>query len=481
MTENELRALVKETILQKCEDNYLEIKAAKDGCPKIFDTLSSFSNQAGGGRIIFGIDEDFEICGVYNADDLQRKIMEQSLQMVPVVRPLCTTARFDDKMVVCAEICETNAYDKPCFYGGVGRIRGSYIRVGDGDRRMNEYEVYSYEAFKRRIRDDLRTDFNGEEGDLESETFDKYVEEMKKKKPNVAELPRDKFMRTQNFEVSQKPTLAAILLFCDYPQAFFPQLSINAVVFPGTEKNISGDRGERFIDNARIDGNLPQMLEGALNFVRRNMKTRTIIDPVTGKRADRTEYPVVALRELILNALIHRDYSIYTENSPIVMEMYRDKFVIENPGGLYGRTTLDQLGEASADTRNPTIAVTMEFMEQSENRFSGIPTIRNAMKEYDLPEPLFENDRGVFRATLYNKIENSDTGELEEEKLLPYESELLEFCKIPRSRGEIEARFGGKISIIYLMKVTVHPLVKAGKLKMSLPERPKSKNQRYQS
>ena len=57
------------------------------------------------------------------------------------------------------------------------------------------------------------------------------------------------------------------------------------------------------------------MVEDALNFCRRNMKTRTIIDPQTGRRTDQTEYPISALREAILNALIHRDYSIYTEGT----------------------------------------------------------------------------------------------------------------------------------------------------------------------
>lgn len=478
MLEKELKELVAEILKQKCENNYLEVKAAKEGCPKIIDTLSAFSNQSGGGKIVFGIDENYEICGVYNGDDLQKKIMEQSLQMVPPVRPLCTTARFGDKLVICAEVQEIDNFNKPCFYGGVGRMKGSYIRVGDGDRKMSEYEVYSYEAFKRSIRDELRTDFNAEEEDFESESFDRYMTILKEKKPNLAELPIKKLMRLQSFEVSEKPTLAAIMLFCDYPQAFFPQLSITAVVVPGTQKSASGPVGERFIDNARLEGNIPQMLDAAMSFVRRNMKTRTIIDPDTGKRADRTEYPVVALRELILNALIHRDYSIHTENSPIVIEMYSDRFMIENPGGLYGRMTLDRLGEVSADTRNPAIANAMEVMEQTENRFSGIPTIRNAMKEFKLPEPLFENDRGVFRATLYNRVEAPVD---EADGNIPFAAETLEFCKTPRSRAELEQRFKGMISIAYLMKMTIRPLVDRGKLKMTIPDKPKSKNQKYYS
>ena len=87
MLTTELVQLIKDIQIKKTESNYIEVKSAKNGCPKIFDTLSSFSNQQNGGIIIFGVDEndDYNVCGVYYASDLQKKIMEQSLQMEPVV------------------------------------------------------------------------------------------------------------------------------------------------------------------------------------------------------------------------------------------------------------------------------------------------------------------------------------------------------------------------------------------------------------
>ena len=83
--------------------------------------------------------------------------------------------------------------------------------------------------------------------------------------------------------------------------------------------------------------------------------------------------------------------------------MFSDRFEIENPGGLYGRMTLDRLGKVSADTRNPKIAGAMEILGETENRIAdGIPTIMNAMEQSGLPAPKFESDRGVFKVTLYN-------------------------------------------------------------------------------
>lgn len=70
------------------------------------------------------------------------------------------------------------------------------------------------------------------------------------------------------------------------------------------------------------------MVEEALIFCRRNMKQKTIIDPDTGKRKDLTEYPINAMREAVLNALIHRDYSVHTEGTPIQLNLFQDRLEI---------------------------------------------------------------------------------------------------------------------------------------------------------
>lgn len=92
---------------------------------------------------------------------------------------------------------------------------------------------------------------------------------LKSKKPNLAELSNEEICRLQGFTDEGKPTLAGIMLFSNYPQAFFPQLCITAVSVPGTEISSTASVGERFIDNQRIDGTLVQMLNDALVFVRK--------------------------------------------------------------------------------------------------------------------------------------------------------------------------------------------------------------------
>ena len=128
------------------------------------------------------------------------------------------------------------------------------------------------------------------------------------------------------------------------------------------------------------------MFAVALQFVKRNMKTTTIVNSETGKREDCTEYPITAVREAVLNALVHRDYSIHTEGMPIQIQMFDNRMEIRNSGGVYGRIRIDQLRKVQPDTRNPILVAALEVMGITENRYSGIPTVRREMQEYGLRE-----------------------------------------------------------------------------------------------
>lgn len=477
MLEHDLINLAKKVQDMRSELPEVEVKAAEKGCPKVLDSLSSLANQSGGGTIIFGIDEknNFKTCGVYDVDDLMVQITNQCLQMEPVLRPLYTVASHEEKWIVSAEIQEVDFDQKPCFYAGKGRVKGSYIRVGEQDLPMTEYEVYSYEAFRRRTQDELRQNPRPELARLDENLLNGYFVEIKRKKRNLTLMDPAEILKLQGIvDQDQRTTLAGNLLLGRYPQANFPQLCITAVAVQGTEIGDLSEYGARFIDNERIEGTLPQMLEGAMAFVERNTPTATIIDQQTGKRKDRSLYPPVAVRELILNALIHRDYSFHTETTPISLRLFSDRLEIENPGGLYGRMTLDLIGRISADTRNPFIAVGMEVMAEAENRFSGIPTIRRLMREAELPAPKFETYRGIFKATLFNKRENTQ----KETAAGNYQERVLAFCKTPRSRKELELHFP-EVTIEHLMNKTMKPLIQDEKIGLTLPNKPKSKFQRY--
>lgn len=478
MQTDELKRLIKEVHQHRTEKQTIELKAAQHGFPgKIYDTLSSFSNQDDGGIIIFGITDkpEFKVVGVYDAEDTQKKIMEACDQMEPKVRALITMCEIDGNMVVAAEIPGADQVLRPVFYRGTGRMKGSYIRVGDADEPMSEYEVYSYEAFRRRARDELRTAGHIKLSLFDQERLSDYMAEVKAERKNLSNnVPEEDILELMGITSEGQPTIAGIMTFSRYPQTYFPQLCITAVVVPGTQIGDTDDDGARFIDNKRITGAIPEMVEDAVEFVRRNSRTKTIIDD-DGRRNDRPEYPIKAVREVILNALIHRDYSVYSENSPVSLEMYRDRMVVRNRGGLYGGGSVKQLGKGRSETRNAALANMLELLHVTENRYSGIPTILREMEAAGLPEPKFEIRRGDFEVTLINNI-FVPTDEIDKTDIT---AAILVFCKTPRSRKEL-VEFTGK-SKYYTMSAIVQPLISAGKIRYTIPEKPKSPKQRFES
>ena len=477
MQARELEELVESIRRQKAEGQTVEVKAAHQGCPqKLYDTLSSFSNQDSGGTIVFGLDEkaDFALVGVYDLQDLQKNVTEQCNQMEPPVRAVFTAVEMGSAAVCCAEIPGLDFSERPCYYKGRGRTKGSYIRVGDADLPMTDYELYSFEAFRKHLHDDERPVERASMSTLDANQLQSYLLQKRLERPGFAQLPEDQALEMLNVTRDGKPTLAAVMNFCVYPQGYLPQLAITAVVVPGLEIGEHALDDPRFLDNKRIEGTIKNMVEEAIQFCKRNMKVQTIIDPETGTRKDRTEYPIEAIREAVLNALIHRDYSHLTEGTPVQINFFRNRLEIHSPGSLYGRMTVEQLGHARPDLRNPALAVMTEALVGAENRYSGIPTIRREMAAYKLPEPVFENRRNEFVVTLYNS-----EAPAEPEAPQPAAT-ILEFCQIPRSRKEI-AQYLGLKTVAYAMERYITPLLESGKLEMTRPEKPKSTHQKYKT
>lgn len=347
-------------------------------------------------------------------------------------------------------------------------MKGAFVRVGESDSLMSEYEIYSYEAFRKRIRDDIRIVENTKLTMLNERRVAEYLASVKSERKKLAENVTDEeILELMGITRDGQLTLSGLLAFSKYPQGIFPQLCITAVSLPGTEQGEIGHDGERFLDNKRITGAIPDMLEEAVEFVRKNSRTKTIIDD-NGRRVDKPEYPIKAVRAAILNALVHRDYSIHSENIPIRIKMYRDRMEIINNGGLYGKITIDELGKVHPERRNAVLKNILEFLIVTENRYLGIPTMCSEFAKAGLPSPVFSVLHGEFKVVMKN-------GFFDEIKTLP--NSLEEFCTIPRSREEV-VLFVGK-SKNYVMSKIINPLVENGTLKLTISNKPKSPNQRY--
>jgi len=161
---------------------------------------------------------------------------------------------------------------------------------------------------------------------------------------------------------------------------------------------------------------------------------------------------------------------------PIQIIMYDDRMEIRNPGGIYGRIRVDQLGKVQPNTRNPVLASGLEVLGITENRYSGIPTIKKEIAKYNLQEPEFLDERGNFIVRFYKTVKSIS----EDVELGETIKNLLLFCKTPRTRQEI-CEYLGLSSVTYAIQTHVMPLVEAGKIKLSIPDKPKSPKQLYYS
>lgn len=166
------------------------------------------------------------------------------------------------------------------------------------------------------------------------------------------------------------------------------------------------------------------------------------------------------MREAILNALIHRDYSIYTERQPIQIHLFEDRLEIKKSGGLYGRIQIDQLGKVQPDTRTLALATAMEILGVAENRYSGIPTMRRALEQAGMPEPEFRDDRGTFLVCFRKPTRAVQSKQLNiTQDRSEIEDRLLRFCAVARTRQEIADLLDIK-SVSYAITAYVAPLLR---------------------
>lgn len=399
----------------------VEAKAAHSGTPAdLYKPLSALANRPGGGVLLFGLDEDagFKVVGVGNPRKLQEDISGLAAQMEPPLRPSFSVEEIEGGTVVAVEVPEV-AYDqKPCYHRPHHLQEGSFIRVGNSTRRMSDYEIYSFVSSRTQPTFDEVPVIRATLQDLDRTKLEKYLARRKEARPNAVywDLPFEQIIKQQQIVVEVDgvlhPTLAGLLMFGIYPQIFELQLFIAYLQFYGTTTTEEAPSGERFLDNRKFEGTLDEMVDNAVSYVMASMRKGSMIRGVL--REDIPEYPEVALREAIVNALAHRDYSHFVRGSHIQVRMFADRLEVENPGGLYGRVTLDRLQEGQS-TRNRLLMHLMEDVHLVENRGSGIDAMLDAMRKANLQPPRFEDRRTAFLVKLYNAPLISD-----EERILAY-------------------------------------------------------------
>lgn len=469
----ELADLVSKLRLVGTDQQRIEVKL---GVGKgVRETLSAFSN-ASGGTLLVGLSEadGFALVPGFDVVQARDQLVARCGQLEPVVRPDVEIVPFEGQAVLVARIHEVEPRLKPCYVVDQGQYNGSYLRSGDGDRRMTTYEVSRLLEERSQPLWDEQPIEDAEISDLDQVALGRFLDGQREIRRRTfadgVEVARERLRVTKQ----GRPTLAALLALGEYPQQFFPRLAVSFALFPGTDRGEVAE-GVRLLDSAMFTGPIPELVVAAVDAVRRNMRTAGLIGEAF--RTELPDYPLVAVREAMVNALMHRDYSPEARGAQVQVNMFVDRLEITNPGGLYGAVTVETLGKAGVSTsRNQRLSTFLESISfagggpVAENRGTGIAAIRSALAEALLPPPEISNSVTSFTITFRRRrvapLERyASAQELVRGHLVEYES---------ATTSDLVDKFG--LSRTSVQKA-LRALIDAGVVEATEP--PRSPKQRY--
>ena len=436
-----------------------ELKSVKDGFSPAAETMSAFANT-NGGTIIYGISEK---SGFHPIDEMDVKVVQNGCaqaareQVEPPVAADIRVMPFEGRSVVIANIPEAPIRQKPCYVKKLGQMKGSFIRTGDGDHRMSVYEIDRFiENQHRSARNDAFIVPEATLDDLDPKLLSGWLSHARESSFGRMDAMDDMTVLANRRVIGEdgsgemRPTVAGLMAMGSYPQKFFPRLNVVFTSYPTPQKGDARTAGGRFSDSMNIDGPIPEMIVNTVKAASRNMKHGAIVKGAL--REDVPDYPLAAVREAVANALMHRDYSVESQGSPVLVELFPDRLEMSNPGGLYGSLTVDKLGTRGGTiSRNQFLARILEdvpFTDYDgsvghvvENRGTGYPTITGELEKALMDQPVvfssLDEFRIIFRHRRMTEQENSYSKTDVEEAVLAYFAthESASRSEIARSAG----------------------------------------------
>lgn len=424
----------------------VEAKSARGGLPdNLANLLSGFANRPGGGTILLGLDESqgFAACPVYDTKKAQQGVAQKARQALkPPVQVTTEVVAFEGEQVVVVRVLEAEAASKPVRVGASGV---AYLRQYDGTYPLSEPEEQAFVAARTQPLYDRSPVPASSSSDLDAAAVALFVRARRAQSSVFSGWSDDELLRRAGVVTTTgEATMAGLLALGVFPQGFFPSLSIQASSWSGEAR---GSRS-RVLDSVVIEGPVPSMLDDAEAWVARSTAT-SIVQRGGGDLYDEQEFPPRAVRELVANALVHRDLGPYARGKYVSLTLEPGRLTISNPGGLYG-VNVEALGhnDTGSSLRNGSLAsILLSVQSPSGGRVierlgSGIPAVRDAMRRADLPEPTFFDTGIAFTARLSSVRKNAWTT-LEHLPLTKTQATVVaELAEGPSTVAQISQRSG---------------------------------------
>ncbi|MFQ5631172.1 MAG: RNA-binding domain-containing protein, partial [bacterium] len=361
------------SLIAQGEGFKVEFKRAVPAKSDLAEELAAFANSDGG-WILFGVDDNGEIEGFRPQKNFEEWIMNLAENNVlPPIVPFMYTYEIDNKNIIVLEIPK----------GALRPHKPYYIRRGSTKREASREEIRRLYQESEAINYDSTPINNSSIADIDLEKVDKYIQLTTGQKAEDFPIPLENLLmnksilRRKNGE--EFVTLSGLLLFGKSPQQFVPQSQLSCVRIKGTEMN------DKFIDRKDFNGTLNEIIDAAVAFVERNTALAGKIEAV--RRIDTPEYHPRVVRELVINAVAHRDYSI--SGSRIRIFVFDNRLEIISPGSLPNTVSLDKLFTGIHYSRNDAIFSLLQGMGYGERLGTGIPKILQISRQEGYPEPAF--------------------------------------------------------------------------------------------
>ena len=419
----------------------------------IKNTIVAFANCEGG-TLYIGVNDDGKVCGIDNVDDTMLRVTNA---IRDAVRPditmfvECRNDVMDEKSIVCVTVRRGTA--RPYYLHGKGiRPEGVYVRQGASTVPATDAAILNM------IKETSGDSYEAARSLNQNLTFNKAADFFKKRKVAFAKAQ----MRTLHL-IGEDDTYTNLAFLLSEQCTHIIKLA----VFEGSRKSVFKDRRE-------LSGSLLEQLEKAYDYINRYNRTRAEFSGLD--RLDMRDYPPEAIREALLNAIVHRDYSF---SAATLISIFEDRIEFVTVGGLVKGIALEDVMLGVSALRNQYLANIFYRLRLIEAYGTGILKINECYSDYTV-QPLIETTGNAFKITLPNTnfhaerqkvLNNIQTGgstsvPKKEERI----NAVLELCRSKGSivRSDVETALGVSQStaILLLRELTNEGiLIKKGKTK----------------
>jgi ATP-dependent DNA helicase RecG len=439
-------------LIKQPESKVLEFKRDLSSLGPILKTIVAFANTAGG-IIIIGLANDGNVIGitdVFKAEEAITNAIADSI--TPTILPEIEIATVEDKSLLLIKVSHWRA---PFYVKKEGIPNGVYIRLGSTSRPAGPDLIAELQRSVTNVSYDQQGISNLTSSALDYDKIKRMFRLIGKEITDKKLLSLGALVSLNNKMV---PSIGGLILFGnrDIRDQYVPDARVKCARFRGNDKS-------HLIDQYEVEGTILDAVDEVPKFVARNTRLLAQIQKI--RRKDIPEYPEIALREILINALAHADYSI--PGSTIQIAIFDDRLEVQNPGMLPFGFTMDDLKAGVSRVRNRVIAKVFHELKLMEEWGSGYKRVIEECRNNGYPEPEW-TELGTFikvAFTPHTKTSQKTISVQSSEELSEREIKILNFFKKGQSRPfrEIYEKLSIKISE-RMLRYVLAQLKKKGRL-----------------